>query len=131
MRPLPRGEATLKENHAAPANCSSGSGEHAVNQGHMGGLTWRTSSLSSAASGASSLGTAMRARQLIAFGPDALKAIGEAFDAAWAEIADNFGNDPVANDEARYKLATSLLEVASEDSRDVDVRKNLHCNGWH
>jgi hypothetical protein len=32
----------------------------------------------------------MRARQLIdtaSFGPDALKVIGEAFDAAWAEIA--------------------------------------------
>jgi hypothetical protein len=74
----------------------------------------------------------MRARQLIdgaAFGPDALKAIGEAFDAAWAEIADNVGNDPVANDEARYKLATPLLDVASEDSRDVDLLKNLHCNG--
>ena len=34
----------------------------------------------------------MRARQIIdgaAFGPEALKVIGQAFDAAWAEIADN------------------------------------------
>ena len=33
----------------------------------------------------------MRARQLIdgaSFGPEALKAIGDAFDAAWAEIAE-------------------------------------------
>ena len=40
----------------------------------------------------------MRARQLIdnaSFGPDALKVMGEAFDAAWAEIADTYGNDPV------------------------------------
>jgi hypothetical protein len=68
----------------------------------------------------------MRDRQVIdgaAFGPDALKAIGEAFDAAWAEIAGNFGNDPVVVDNARYRLAKALLSVASEDSRDVEVLK--------
>lgn len=68
----------------------------------------------------------MRARRLIdgaSFGPDALKAIGEAFDSAWSEIAGNFGNDPVNIDNARLKLATSLLSVASEDSRDVEVLK--------
>lgn len=51
----------------------------------------------------------MRARQLIdgaAFGPDALKAIGQAFDEAWAKIAGNFGNEPVDIDHARYRLAT-------------------------
>jgi hypothetical protein len=39
----------------------------------------------------------MRATQLIdgaSFGPDALQAMGKAFDAAWVEIAGNFGNDP-------------------------------------
>jgi hypothetical protein len=38
-----------------------------------------------------------RAPQLIdaaSFGPDVLKAIGEAFDEAWAEIVGNFGNEP-------------------------------------
>jgi hypothetical protein len=43
-------------------------------------------------------GKAMGARQLIdnaSFGPDALKVIGDAFDAAWAEIAGWFGTDPV------------------------------------
>jgi hypothetical protein len=68
----------------------------------------------------------MRARQLIAsasFGPEALKAIGEAFDAAWVEIAGNFGDDPAAIDEALLKLATALLSVATEESRDVDVLK--------
>ena len=68
----------------------------------------------------------MRARQLIdgaAFGPEALKAIGEAFDAAWAEIEGNFGNVPVDVDNARYRLANALLSVASEDSRDVQVLK--------
>jgi hypothetical protein len=41
----------------------------------------------------------MRARQLIggaAFGPEALKAIGQAVDEAWAEIAGNFGNVPTS-----------------------------------
>ena len=68
----------------------------------------------------------MRARQLIdgaAFGPEAMKAIGQAFDEAWVEIAGNFGNDPVDIDNARYRLANALLSVASEDSRDVDVLK--------
>src|SRR5262245_9216709 len=66
----------------------------------------------------------MGARQLIdgaAFGPDALRAIGAAFDAAWADIASNFGNDPRDIDNARYKLANAILSVASEDSRDVEV----------
>jgi hypothetical protein len=59
-----------------------------------------------------------------AFGPHALKAIGEAFDAAWAEIASNFGDDAVEIRAMRLKLATALLSVASEDSRDVQVLKN-------
>ena len=68
----------------------------------------------------------MRARLLIdgaSFGPEALKVIGEALDAAWAEIAGNFANDPAEIDEALYKLATALLSVASEDSRDVEALK--------
>jgi len=68
----------------------------------------------------------MRARQLIdsaSFGPDALKAIGAAFDTAWADIADHFGNDPADIESARYTLATALLSVASEESRDVGVLK--------
>ena len=68
----------------------------------------------------------MRARQLIdgtSFGPETLRAIGHAFDAAWAEIADNFGNDPREIEAARSKLAVALFSVASEDSRDVEVLK--------
>jgi hypothetical protein len=66
----------------------------------------------------------MRARQLIdgaSFGPEAVHAIGQAFDAAWMEIANNFGGDPVEIDNARLALATALLSVAGEDSRDVEV----------
>jgi hypothetical protein len=56
----------------------------------------------------------MRARSLIdgaLYGPDALKAMGLAFDAAWAHIAGNFGSDPSA---ARLTLADALLSVADE-----------------
>ena len=74
----------------------------------------------------------MRARGVIegaSFGPEAVKAIGQAFDLAWHEIAGNFGHaldDLDALDEvelARLKLADAVLSVASEDSRDVDVLK--------
>jgi hypothetical protein len=69
----------------------------------------------------------MRARKLIdgaSFGPDALTAIGEAFDAAWAEIAANFGDDRADTEKARLKLANAVLSIADEDSRNVDVLKN-------
>jgi hypothetical protein len=69
----------------------------------------------------------MRPLRLIdgaSFGPDAMKAIGEAFDAAWAEISGNFGDRPVVIEAARLKLADALLSIASEDSRDANVLKN-------
>ena len=68
----------------------------------------------------------MRARQLIdgaSYGPEALKAIGAAFDAAWAEIADSVGNEPAAIETARLRLAAAMLSVASEESRDVEALK--------
>ncbi len=68
----------------------------------------------------------MRARQLIdgaSFGPNTLRVITQAFEAAWTQIASNFGTDPEDIDDARYNLATALLSVASEDSRDVEVLK--------
>jgi hypothetical protein len=68
----------------------------------------------------------MKARRLIdgaAYGPNALKALGQAFDEAWASIAGNFGDDRSDIERARLKLATALLSVASEDSRDVEVLK--------
>jgi hypothetical protein len=69
---------------------------------------------------------AMKARQLIddaSYGPEAVKALGQAFDEAWVNIAGNFGDDPSDIEEARFRLATALLSVASEDSRDVEVLK--------
>jgi hypothetical protein len=68
----------------------------------------------------------MKAEQLIdgaSFGPDALRAIGEAFDAAWTEIAGNFGNNAADVEAARLKLAKAMLSIADEDSRDVGVLK--------
>jgi hypothetical protein len=46
----------------------------------------------------------------------------QAFDEAWAYIEGNFGCDQ-AREAARVKLATVLLSVASDDSRDVEVLK--------
>ena len=68
----------------------------------------------------------MHARELIdktSFGPEALAAMGQAFDAAWEEISHNFGDDPDDSYAARLKLATALLAIASDESRDVDVLK--------
>jgi hypothetical protein len=68
----------------------------------------------------------MQARTFIdraSFGPEALRAIGQALDAAWAEIAGNFGDDPDRVATARLKLADAMLSVADDDSRDVQVLK--------
>jgi hypothetical protein len=66
----------------------------------------------------------VEARQLIdetSYGPEALKAIGQAFDEAWAQIAGNFGDDSIDIQKARIRLARALLSVADDDSRDVGV----------
>jgi hypothetical protein len=55
------------------------------------------------------------------FGPDALKAMGQAFDAAWESVRENFGNDPLIIEAARLALANALLSVANDGSRDVGV----------
>ena len=68
----------------------------------------------------------MKARRLIdgaAFGPDALKVIGQAFDEAWKEVAGNFGDDQQDIEAARLKLANAVLSLAHEDTRNVDVLK--------
>jgi hypothetical protein len=68
----------------------------------------------------------MKARKLIegaAYGPEALKVIGRAFDEAWAQIAPNFGDDPHDIERARLRLANAMLSMASDDSRDVQALK--------
>jgi len=71
------------------------------------------------------------ARQLVAlqliddaaFGPDALRAVRQAFDQVWSEIAWRFGTQLVVIEAARLKLADTLLSIASDDTRDVEVLK--------
>jgi glycosyltransferase A (GT-A) superfamily protein (DUF2064 family) len=68
----------------------------------------------------------MRARRIIegaAFGPDVLRAASAAFDAAWAEIADCF--DPTMRDEARERLAISIISAARGDSTDADLLRRV------
>jgi hypothetical protein len=67
----------------------------------------------------------MKARSLgdgAAFGPEAVKAIGQAFDEAWAEIAGNF-ICPATEEAARLSLANAVLSVATETCRDVEILK--------
>jgi len=68
----------------------------------------------------------MKAYRLIdgaAFGPETLKAIGQAFDQAWPEIARYFGNTPVEREAGRLRLAEAVLSVATEGSTDVSALK--------
>jgi len=70
----------------------------------------------------------MRARQLIdsaSFGPDALGAIGQAFDAARAQIVGRFGIYP--NDIAVFKndvleIAIQKVHLCAGDGRRVSIR---------
>jgi len=55
------------------------------------------------------------------YGPDTLKALGQAFDQAWAEIAGNFGSTQVEN--ARLRLAEAMLSIATEGTTDVSALK--------
>jgi hypothetical protein len=57
------------------------------------------------------------------FGPDALKAIGRAFDESWFSLAGNFAKDQIET--ARLRLADVLLSIANDDSRDVETLKKM------
>jgi hypothetical protein len=68
----------------------------------------------------------MRARQLIAaaaFAPQIVRAMEQAFDQAWSEIAGNFGDSPSEIQSARLNLARAMLSVASETGTDVATLK--------
>ena len=68
----------------------------------------------------------MKARRLIdgaALGPATVKAMGRAFDEAWAQIAGNFGG-PLKIECARLRLAEAILSVTTEDSTDVAALKS-------
>ena len=58
------------------------------------------------------------------FGPQAVNAMGEAFDAAWAKIARHFTSNPMHIEAARLQLAIALLAVASEDGNSVQMLRD-------
>jgi len=49
--------------------------------------------------------------------------VGRAFDEAWAQIATFFGN-PLMIEGARFTLASAILSVAGDESRDVGALKH-------
>lgn len=57
------------------------------------------------------------------FGPDALKAIGRAFDESWVSLAATFADGQIET--ARFRLADVLLSIANDDSRDVETLKKI------
>jgi hypothetical protein len=57
------------------------------------------------------------------FGPEALNAMGQAFDQAWTEIAGNFGDSALEVEAARLRLAEAVLTVASDGSTDIAAIK--------
>jgi hypothetical protein len=71
---------------------------------------------------------AMQAKQLLedsstSFGPETLKAIGQAPDEAWADIAGNFGSESRQIEMARLKLASAILAGAAHHLHDVEALK--------
>jgi hypothetical protein len=69
----------------------------------------------------------MKARALISaasYGPETLKIVFQAFDAAWTEIAHHFEGHPAQVDAARERLAHAVLAVADEHSKDVHGLKS-------
>ena len=69
----------------------------------------------------------MKARGLIdgaALGAETVKAMGNAFDEAWARMAPTFGNIPQEVETARLSLAEAILSVATEGDTDVSALKD-------
>lgn len=52
-----------------------------------------------------------------AFGPEVLNVVAQAFDEAWASIADKFS--PAEHAQARDDLADAIMNAARDDSDDV------------
>lgn len=62
----------------------------------------------------------MRARRIIegaSFGPDVLQVVQQAFDEAWAAVADRFTSHE--HEVAREALALAMISATREDSADV------------
>ena len=66
-----------------------------------------------------------QARALVSgasYDADTVKKLGQAFDAAWDEIAANYSSTP-AVEAARLKLANIILSFAAEGERDPEQLK--------
>jgi hypothetical protein len=69
----------------------------------------------------------MKARELISnasYGPETLKIVFQSFDQAWASIAANFGDNPLAIQAARVKLANIILSMPHHQQSDTQQIKN-------
>jgi hypothetical protein len=74
------------------------------------------------------VGSAMKARAIIegaAYGPDDLKATGQAFDEAWEEIAHHYKDNVLRAELARMRLANIVLEVSDNQRKDATKIKQL------
>jgi hypothetical protein len=68
----------------------------------------------------------MKARQLInnaSYGPERLKALFQAFDDAWEELAEDFGDNTLAKQAARLKLANVILDLGRDGGHDPESIK--------
>jgi hypothetical protein len=59
------------------------------------------------------------------FGPESLKALGQAFDELWQEIKERYGDRAHVVEAARQDLARCLFAIATDESRDVEALKAL------
>jgi hypothetical protein len=69
----------------------------------------------------------MNARELISnasYGPETLKIVFQSFDDAWGSIAADFGDNPLAIQAARVKLANIILSVPHHQQSDAVLIKN-------
>ena len=69
----------------------------------------------------------MEARQYIgkaSYGPEALKVLFQAFDGAWAEMVGDFGDNVLAKQAARLKLANVILDLGRDGGHDPEWIKN-------
>jgi hypothetical protein len=67
----------------------------------------------------------MKARKFLegaSYDPETLKAIGQAFDQAWASIAGHYRNLEI--ERARLRLANSMLAIAPLYGHDVEALKD-------
>jgi hypothetical protein len=70
------------------------------------------------------------------YGPESLKAIGQAFDELWQEIRGRYGDSADVVEAGRQHLGRCLFAIATDQSRDVEALKaqarkamvsRLHC----